>query len=275
MRTRLDTTSAAASDPQTVGALHEAVQRRLLDRRDEIAANPILANGGRLLNILDPDEYGWEEVRREAERDRFLALTVVPREATLARIADLFGAELEPPYWQAFFGPADDILSACAALLAAAPLPDGWTVVSDRSPGHSVIGEVQSLNAATGVAPSPAWYMRGEAVPHLTTCIRDATGTLVASGAATDRYHPASPLGGTVFAGSVSVAPDHRRRGLGVFVCARLLTDSHDAFGWRHVLAQAKADNAASCGMLRRCGLIPDPDLVTIVINLSGGYVTR
>jgi hypothetical protein len=59
MRDRLDTTSAAASDPHTVGALHEALQRRLLDRRDEIAANPILANGGRLLNILDPDECGW------------------------------------------------------------------------------------------------------------------------------------------------------------------------------------------------------------------------
>ena len=33
--------------------------------------------------------------------------------------------------------------------------------------------------------------------------------------------------------------------------------------------------NTASCGMLKRFGLILDPDLVTIVINLSGAYVTR
>lgn len=32
-------------------------------------ANPPLANGGRIMNILDPDRYGWTNVRNVADRN--------------------------------------------------------------------------------------------------------------------------------------------------------------------------------------------------------------
>jgi predicted acetyltransferase len=89
------------------------------------------------------------------------------------------------------------------------------------------------------------------------------------------RYHADGPLSGWLFAGAISVNPDHRRKGLGVTVSAKLLCDSHKAFKWNNVLEQAKTDNAASVGMITRCGLRQMSGLATITINMSGSYFTR
>lgn len=255
--------------------IQESIQRRLWEMKEEIAADPRLANGGRFLNIIEPDAYGWENIRADAERDRIIVLAAVPRDATLDRIAEVFGAQVDAPCWACFFGTAENISPVCAEIVRSAPLPAGWRSESHLSPPPKTIADVQELNAATGVAPSPEFYMRGEAVPHLTTCIWDRYGGLAACATASYRYHSESRLGDTVFAGSVSVENAYRRHGLGTLVNAELLLASHSAFGWRRALAQAKIDNAASCGMLARCGLQVDADLVTFGINLSGEYVTR
>lgn len=89
------------------------------------------------------------------------------------------------------------------------------------------------------------------------------------------RYQPGGPLAGWIFAESVSVSLDHRRLGLGAYINALLFAESHAAFGWGTALEQVKADNAASVGMIKRCGLRQDPGKVTIVVNIAGGYVTR
>ena len=57
------------------------------------------------------------------------------------------------------------------------------------------LSDVQNLNSATGVAPYPAYYMRSEALPVLTACIRDAGGDLVATASVADRYHKDCRLG--------------------------------------------------------------------------------
>ncbi len=92
---------------------------------------------------------------------------------------------------------------------------------------------------------------------------------------ATMRYHVQSRFAGALFAGAVSVDPAHRGKGLGSLVNAVLLRDSHRALGWRQVIEQARDDNRASCGMLRRCGLQGQPDLVTVGIQLGDGEFTR
>jgi len=88
------------------------------------------------------------------------------------------------------------------------------------------------------------------------------------------RYHPDGPLSGWLFAGSVSVSPDYLKCGLGSLVNAQLLRDSHTAFGWVSVLEQAKTDNRASVGLITRCGLTQVEGKITVIINLTGGYVT-
>ena len=56
---------------------------------------------------------------------------------------------------------------------------------------------------------------------------------------------------------------------------ATLLAESHAQYNWTGALAQAKADNAASVGMITRCGLRQNANKITVAINLTNGYVTR
>ena len=41
-----------------------ALQKRLRDRQSWIAQTPAVANGGRVLNVLDPEVLGWDKVRK-------------------------------------------------------------------------------------------------------------------------------------------------------------------------------------------------------------------
>ena len=125
------------------------------------------------------------------------------------------------------------------------------------------------------MAPSPAYYLRGDEIPSMLTCLFDEDGKMAACASGTMRYHPKSKLAGWMFAGGVSVSPNHRRKQLGSCLNAALLVDSQKEFGWVGVLEQAKADNPASVGMIKRCGLQEAKDTVTVVVNLTGSTITR
>lgn len=252
-----------------------ALQKALHARQSDFANDPVISNGGRIMNVLDPDAYGWDKLRRTAEQDLLLGLTMVDRDATLDKLSALFGDTAEFPYWQVFTGTSAAVLPACAALLSAAPLPKAWTLESFTHPSQDIIAEAQRLNLDTGIAALPSYYMRGEVMPSMLTCIFDETGAMRVCAVGSMRYHANSKLANWMFAGSVSVHPSLRRRGLGAHVNAALLRDSQAAFGWDTVLEQAKADNLASVGMIRKCGLAAVPNTVTIVVNLTGGFVSR
>lgn len=252
-----------------------SLQKAIFARAEEFQDNPLLSNGGRIMNILDPDAYGWPNVRKAAERDGIVGLTMVDRAPTLAALTDMFGAGADLPYWEAFTGAANAVLPACAEVIEAFSLPERWRLENVTAPDDATIHAAQLLNTETGVAPTPAYYLRGSHVPSLLTCVYDETGAMAACASATMRYHPEGPMAGWLFAGGVSVSDAHRRRGLGSYVNAVLLTESHRAFGWVAALEQAKADNAASVGMITRCGLRQDGDKITVIVNLNGGYITR
>lgn len=257
----------------TGSEVHQNIQRRLLARHSEIAADPALGNGGRILNVLDPEAFGWDRLVAEVKQDRFVALANMDRATIYDQIRAVFGAGVEVPSWDVFLGGANAVSQRCATLTDV--LPDGWTFSSYAKPDPTTIGAVQELNSICGVAPMPAWYMRGDVVPQITTCIQTAEGTLAACALVSDRYHVDGPLAGTAFLGSVTVSPDHREKGLGVAVTAQALIDSAHAYGWTCVLSQAASDNTASRAMLERCGLVRDPARVTVAINASGAAITR
>lgn len=252
-----------------------ALQRAIRNRLDEISANPLLANGGRVLNILDPDTFGWDQVKRVAARDGVIALTMVDRDKTLSRLADEFGPDAQFPYWEAFTGTPDQVLPPCREIVTNCMLPSGWTIRHETKPDDFSVDQAQRLNSQTGVAPVPAYYLKGEHVPAILTCLWDETGELAGCASATMRYHPESPMSGWLFAGSVSIAPKHRGKGLGLFVNAALLIESYAHFGWVSVLEQARASNAASVAMIKRCGMMEDPAKVTIGVITNGKYFTR
>lgn len=219
-----------------------ATQIAIRSRASEFSQQPLLVNGGRIMHILDPDQYGWDKLRAAVERDGYLALTMVDQERTFARLASEFGTDVEYTFWESFTGTPTGVLPVCDNHVEGNPLPEGWTVNSHTHPDDDIIDESQRLNQQSGVLPLPAYYMRGDLVPGVLTVVRDADGVLAACASATMRYHPDGPLSGWLFAGAVTVNPDHRRRGLGSYVNAKLLRDSYDAFGWTTALEQARAE---------------------------------
>jgi hypothetical protein len=154
-------------------------------------------------------------------------------------------------------------------------MPDGWTVENYTRPDEETIHSSQLLNKEAGVAPAPAYFLRGDHIPSMLTCVYNAQGDMAACASGTMRYHPEGPQADWLFAGGVSVSPDLRRSGLGSYVNALLLTESQKAFKWVCVLEQAKADNAASVGMITRCGLHRESGKITVIVNLTGGFITR
>ncbi len=101
-----------------------SLQKALLARQDEFDSNPNVSNGGPIMNILDPDAYGWDRLRHTAELDRFVGLTMVDRETTLAQLSTVFEGGAEFPYWQVFTGTPEAVLPQCTHILTETQLPD-------------------------------------------------------------------------------------------------------------------------------------------------------
>jgi GNAT superfamily N-acetyltransferase len=252
-----------------------AAQKRLREMHQDIATNPALSNGGRILNILDLEAVGMDTLAEHARLFGFASVTAVPIAETRQRLLDHFGEAVDISVWLAILGDADSVLPACRAVVERFAMPDGWTLTHLDCPTDSEIDQIAALSLACEVAPAPVYYIRSKVFPHLTSCLWDNTGALVATAAASQRYHPESRFGDAAFAGGVAVSADRRRMGLGQFINAAVLLESHARFGWNRVLEQARADNAASRGMIRACGLREDLDIGTIAVNLTGEFITR
>ena len=151
-----------------------ALQKRLQANHGELARNPLVSNGGRILNILDADAFGWDNIRKVAERDKCVGLTMVDREPTLRKLSKIFGGTVEFPYWQVFTGQPANVLAKSAFVLSETPLSEGWRVQSYTHPDEATIAQSQALNSKAGVAPAPAYYLRGHVIPSTLCCIYDA-----------------------------------------------------------------------------------------------------
>ncbi|MBT3142147.1 hypothetical protein KL867_13855 [Ruegeria litorea] len=252
-----------------------SVQRRLQDRQPMIAQTPGLVNGGRVLHCLDPDAVGWSVVHQLAGEDKLMGFPVIDHDLALSLIHDKLGPHWKTPVWHALLGSKEQVLAACSMVIESVPLATGWSVVHHSCPNAAQLEQVQALNAETGVAPYPAYYMRSEAVPVLTTCVYDGAGDLIATASVADRYHRDSRLAGHMFAGMVSVSETKRGRGLGKLVNALALVKSQVQFGWTVATEQVAADNVASRAMIMACGLTHDAGLVSVAAMNSDETFSR
>lgn len=252
-----------------------AIQKRLRKRQEWIRDTPEIANGGRILNFLDPARTGWDRIRSFVEQDGAVAITAQDSEATLPRLRQIFTEGYTFPRWDIYLGTARDILARCRVIRQQNPTEAGWHLECLDCPDDRELDAIQALNAQTGVAPAPAFYSRSEAIPSLTACLWAPDGTLAATSSATARYHPDSRLAGHVFKGSTSVDPAFRGKGLGKVVNAHVLIDSQRAMGWSKGISQVAPDNPASQKTIAACGFVRDPDLATFGIMRSGEVFTR
>jgi len=251
------------------------IQKRIHARRGWIAATPTVANGGRVLNIVDPDGLGWAQVRDIVAEDRLAAFVAQDQETFIPRLTAELGEEYDYPVWQVYRGSADDVGAACLDLLAQVMLPKGWRIETLFHPDEEQISQVQDLNLATGVAPYPAYYSAGSVVGCATTVLWSDTGEAVGSASVVDKFHPDGLLGGSVFKGSTCVLSAHRGRSLGKLINAHNLLGSLKVFGWAHAIAQVQPSNIASQKTIGTCGLTPLEGSVTVGVLPSGTVFTR
>ena len=262
--------------PDFVGSDNSiALQERLRARQPEIARSPDLANGARILHVVEPAVTGWSRVKAFAEEDELLGFPLVAERPITRDLQANLGSDWSLHVWHALTGPAERVLQSCKAVIDAVTLPEGWQTCMHERPNEDEIGEIQALNAETGVAPYPAYYTRSEALPVLTACLRDESGALVATASVADRYHPEGRLAGHVFAGMVSVSDRCRGKGLGKLINALALVESQTRFGWQVATEQVAPDNAASLAMIRACGLDHADGLVSVGASLSKEKFSR
>lgn len=251
------------------------LQKQMIARHDWLRQSKTMANGGRVMNILDPAAVGWDRVKEFVDSDGTVALTAMDRANAEALLEDVFGSSYDFPQWNVHLSDAGRVLEHCSGILAEYRAPRGWRLDCLVTPNEQELAAVQALNLETGVAPLPGPYLRGEVVPSFTSCLWTDRGELAAVSNATARYHAQSRFGGHVFNGSTSVAPSHRGAGLGKIVTAHVLLESHRLFSWTHALAQVAPDNEPSRRMVEACGLACDPSLVTFGVIRRGVTFTR
>lgn len=251
------------------------IQKQMIARHEWLAHSTTMANGGRVMNILDPAAVGWDQVKEFVKSDGAVALTAMKRANAAALIAGVFGSDFDLPEWNVHLSAADQVLACSRSVLAEHPVQDGWRLNCLRAPDDQELSAIQALNLATGVAPLPGPYLRGELVPSFTSCLWMHDGELAAVSNVTARYHERSRFSGHVFNGSTSVAPAYRGLGLGKIVTAHVLVESQRLIAWSHALAQIAPDNVPSRRMVEACGLVCDPTLVTFAVISRGVTFTR
>jgi len=72
-------------------------QKRMLVRHSWIKDTPEVANGGRVLNFLEPDITGWDQIKLYLGEDGVVALTAQHKEGFVERLGSIFGPEYSFP----------------------------------------------------------------------------------------------------------------------------------------------------------------------------------
>lgn len=250
-------------------------QKRLLARKDIMARSPWLANGGRLLVVSDPAPEAWPEFSAMVEEDGVVAMVLMRQDEVDAWAARHLGPSWEVHSWDAFMGDAERIVPASEGVIEARHLPKGWLARAVRVPDDEEIARMQALNALCGVSSAPGFAFRGDLVPALSVLIEDEDRRLMATAFASCMFHPESAFGDTAFIGLVSVDPEARGLGLGVYANAMCIVESRKALGWGRVTEFVAADNPPSRAMVSRCGLHLEDGLVAAIASRGGGRFTR
>jgi Acetyltransferase (GNAT) family len=252
-----------------------ARQKRLLARREKLQTMPWTATGGRLLIFVEPSADTWPSVRDWAEEDGALAFVEISRDDAAREIAVGLGDGWDFHAWDSHIGTAERILRASRKVLGSITLPDGWTAHVEANPDDAEVDEIQQLNAATGVSPNPRHALTGQVSPALNVIVRNAERELMATAWAGMIFHPDCRMGDVAYVGFVSVAEAARGHGLGKFANALVLVESQASMVWGRAVEYVDADNHASRGMVRSCGLHQQDGIVAAIAMRGGGRFTR
>ncbi|WP_437666105.1 hypothetical protein [Sorangium sp. So ce1182] len=277
---------APADGPGCFGeAADYRAQRILYAARGWIAEQDGITTDGRSLLLLHAQRTPPE--RRETLVRCFeRVLLHAPRPDLPALAASLRQAGLSVDEGLSVMGaPAGEVRAAVHGLGRFRSFPAGLRL-SRVSPDDDddAIRSIQELQAESGHAPLPGWYLRGGGGRSLTLALRDGKGALVGcttlcvvtrpQAVETGGREALSQLGllgaPPLWISDVGEAPswtgmpictclreDYRGRGLGAPLQAAALGEGHERFGIRWFYALVRVGDEIAKRMNARCGLAP------------------
>jgi hypothetical protein len=113
-----------------------ALQKRIHARQPVIDGDMYLVNGGRLMHFLDPEQTGWDTLRRYAEEDQLIGFPAVQKEIIIPLIYKHLGAYWKTPIWYCLTGGVDRVLDYSRDVIKSNPLPISWNVTTLEKPDN-------------------------------------------------------------------------------------------------------------------------------------------
>lgn len=238
-----------------------ALQEFADDAFEWMNTTPGACNPGRSLGTDDPDRLGWDKIFEVLERDGIFAFRLMHSDQIdrIARMLSKNGYRLD--LWDVFLADRAKSELQTLPILANGP-PDGF-IERPRleSADHPDTKKVQSFMVANGVVPFSGSMLTGDFGPVTTVVILDEQGEVSAAAHGYLPHNKYSPHHESAWGGLVAVSPDHRGKGLGKYVNAKMVSSCFSGLGAKTVHELVTESNVPSRRMVEASGLQLDPSL--------------
>jgi len=252
-----------------------ALQRSADDAIDWMNTTPGACNPGRSLGTDDPDRFGWDKIFEVLERDKIFAFRLMRSDQVdqIAKMLSKHGYRLD--LWDVFIADRAESERRTSSILANG-LPEGFAERPQlESAGHPDTKRVQSFMVANGVVPFSGSMLTGAFGPVTTVVILDEQGEVAAAAHGYLPHNKFSPHHESAWGGLVAVSPDHRGKGLGKYVNARMVSNCFSGLGAKTVHELVTESNVPSRRMVEASGLQLDLTLKCGGATTGTGRFTR
>lgn len=229
-----------------------------------------------MIGCDDLDALGWDRIFELLQRDGAFGFRLVAAERRAEMESRLYERGFRLDEWDVYLADAETARAACAGILAAGT-PSGFADLPRPSPAdHRYIASLQSVMAAAGIVPFSGSMLVGVFGPALVIAVGDEAGAPAAVGHGYLPHNRFSAYRGYAWGGLVAVDEQHRGKGLGAYVNARIISGALDDLGATHVYELISSANVASQRMALACGLRPAQHLLCgIASPVEAGKFTR
>lgn len=237
------------------------LQKSADDAIDWMGATPGACNPGRCLGTDDPDRLGWDKIFEILKRDKVFAFRLmhIDQVDQIAKTLSKHGYRLD--LWDVFIADRATSERKTSPILEEG-LPDGFferpQLEGDQHPDTR---KVQSFMVTNGVVPFSGSMLTGTFGPVTTIVILDEHGEIAAAAHGYLPHNKFSPHHGSAWGGLVAVSPDHRGKGLGKYVNARMVSHCFSMLDAKTVHELVTETNIPSRRMVEASGLQLDPTL--------------
>ncbi|MEM7171072.1 MAG: GNAT family N-acetyltransferase [Pseudomonadota bacterium] len=210
---------------------------------------------GRVVSLADPEYDALEEVVALVGLQGASSCQYLPVDRMVDLIAALDDAGIQSDPYD-MLRSQDNSLTLAQSYLTSQSVPREIQVVQlDSATAPDLVTQVAALQRDCGVMPITGSVMRGQDQPSIFLAGLTDRGQVVATAAAIMSNHQESEHATEAFWGLLATHPDHRGRGLALWLGARAMVDAAEQLGAASFFAGVRASNQTSLSLCRKLGL--------------------